>query len=198
MPMNRCNQAITFFLVTTATLTFCVVSSFSVSNQQPKNAILSNVRLDAQQQHQEESGLDNLNQPSRRSAIGSFFKSLVIGATAIGTTSTVGTQVVTAADDSNIESVYFGVGCFWHIQHEFIAAEKIILQRSNQELSSKAGYAGGTATDREGRVCYHNIMGVADYGKLGHGEVVGMDLPKDKIVDFSAIYFSLFDPKTKG
>merc|ERR1712176_500814 len=58
-------------------------------------------------------------------------------------------------------------------------------------------YAGGKAADSKGRVCYHNIQGVADYGKLGHGEVVAMKLPNDKVVDFSKVYFSLFNPRTK-
>jgi hypothetical protein len=50
---------------------------------------------------------------------------------------------------------------------------------------------------QQGRVCYHNLQGVADYGKLGHGEVVGMTLPTDKIADFTRFYFSLYDPRTK-
>ena len=65
-------------------------------------------------------------------------------------------------------------------------------------MTSAAGYAGGAKTDKEGRVCYHNFSGVADYGKLGHGEVVGMTIPQNKIKDFSDLYFSLYDPRTKG
>jgi hypothetical protein len=42
------------------------------------------------------------------------------------------------------------------------------------------------------------MMGVADYGKYGHGEVVGMTIPQSKIGDFSDLYFSLYNPKTKG
>ena len=83
-------------------------------------------------------------------------------------------------------------GCFWHIQHEFIAAEREILGRGDQELSSLAGYAGGTKTDKEGRVCYHNFQFMADYGKLGHGEVVGMTIPEANLVDFAKVYFDLF------
>lgn len=60
-----------------------------------------------------------------------------------------------------------------------------------------AGYAGGKSTDKEGRVCYHNFQGVADYGKLGHSEVVGMTIPQNKIEDFAELYFSLYNPKTK-
>lgn len=88
--------------------------------------------------------------------------------------------------------------CFWHIQHEFVEGERKILGRNDHQLTSRTGYAGGTATDDEGRVCYHNFQRVADYGKLGHGEVVGMTIPQSKIGDFADLYFSLFDPRTKG
>lgn len=39
---------------------------------------------------------------------------------------------------------------------------------------------------------------MADYGALGHGEVVGMRIPSDEILPFTEFYFSLFDPRTKG
>jgi len=57
------------------------------------------------------------------------------------------------------------------------------------------GYAGGKNTDNSGRVCYHNFSGVADYGKLGHGEVVGMTIPETYIGAFSKEYFDLFSSK---
>jgi hypothetical protein len=102
-----------------------------------------------------------------------------------------------------LEDVYFGVGCFWHIQHEFIQAERDLLGRGDAQLTSLAGYAGGKSVKRaDGTglplVCYHNLMSVADYGALGHGEVVGMKLPSDTIATFGKVYFSLFNPKTKG
>jgi peptide methionine sulfoxide reductase MsrA len=110
-----------------------------------------------------------------------------------------------AVADSDLVDVYFGVGCYWHIQHEFVEAERRFLSRADSELTSRTGYAGGTATDKEGRVCYHNFQGVADYGKLGHGEVVGMRIPQTSIGDFAKEYFSLFtekgervDPGDKG
>jgi peptide methionine sulfoxide reductase MsrA len=110
------------------------------------------------------------------------------------------------------EDVYFGVGCFWHIQHEFVQAERTLLGRTDDTITALAGYAGGTKADHSagipnplGRVCYHNLLGVADYGKLGHGEVVGMRLPQNRIVDFARFYFGLFsksltrvDPGDKG
>ena len=73
-----------------------------------------------------------------------------------------------------------------------------MLGREPSQYTSATGYAGGKSTDGEGRVCYHNFSGIADYGKLGHGEVVGMTIPQSKIGDFSDLYFSLYNPKTKG
>lgn len=109
----------------------------------------------------------------------------------------INSEIALAADDI-ATPVYFGVGCFWHIQHEFVMqGENEILGRAPNQYTSAAGYAGGKSTDKEGRVCYHNFQGVADYGKLGHGEVVGMTIPQSKIGDFSDLYFSLYNPKTK-
>lgn len=98
-------------------------------------------------------------------------------------------------DSQGLVDVYFGVGCYWHIQHEFVEAERKLLSRSDTELTSRTGYAGGKSTDKEGRVCYHNLMSVADYGRLGHGEVVGMSIPQTSIGDFAKEYFDLFTPK---
>jgi hypothetical protein len=133
----------------------------------------------------------------RRAAV----QGLLTGALGIATAFSSNIRPSKAADaamDTSPTDVYFGVGCYWHIQHEFVMAELDRLGRSNKELTAYTGYAGGKSTDKEGRVCYHNALGVADYGKLGHGEVVGMTLPADRIVEFSALYFSLFNPKTKG
>lgn len=80
-------------------------------------------------------------------------------------------------------------------QHEFVEAERKLLGRGDKELTSLTGYAGGKSTDKEGRVCYHNFQSIADYGKLGHGEVVGMKIPESSIGDFSKEYFDLFTPK---
>jgi len=76
-----------------------------------------------------------------------------------------------------------------------VVAERKLLNRKDNELTSLTGYAGGKKTDKEGRVCYHNFQSVADYGKLGHGEVVGMNIPEASIGDFAKEYFSLFTEK---
>ena len=104
------------------------------------------------------------------------------------------------SNDKNNQEVYFGVGCFWHVQHEFVEAERSILNRQNSELTSYAGYAGGTKVGKDtnrpdnnkGVVCYHNMMGVGDYGKLGHGEVVNMNIPTTTIGSFADTYFKLY------
>lgn len=125
-----------------------------------------------------------------------LFKSASVAAVAVRT------SVLPAASvEESVVSCYFGVGCFWHVQHEFVEAEKKILGRGERELTSLAGYAGGTQLGKDrnrpdlkrGLVCYHNPLGIADYGKLGHAEVVGMLLPADKITSFTEEYFTLFD-----
>jgi len=110
-----------------------------------------------------------------------------------------------AAQEEEEEEVYFGAGCFWHVQHEMTNAERTILGRTTDKFTSRTGYAGGTRADPEGRVCYHNFQSVADYGKMGHGEVVGMRIPPSAVGDFAKEYFALFgdggeraDPMDKG
>jgi peptide methionine sulfoxide reductase MsrA len=136
-----------------------------------------------------------LHAESRRSFLGSFVASAAI-APILSTFPTAAAATAPAAASEDLVDVYFGVGCFWHIQHEFVEAERKLLNRSDAELTSRTGYAGGKATDKEGRVCYHNLLSVADYGKLGHGEVVGMRIPESQIGNFATEYFSYFNPKT--
>lgn len=83
---------------------------------------------------------------SRRAVLQQVLTSLTVAAAA--TTATVATSPVLAADEPEPEeSVYFGVGCFWHIQHEFVQAEKDLLNRNERTYTSATGYAGGKATD---------------------------------------------------
>jgi len=100
--------------------------------------------------------------------------------------------------------VYFGSGCFWHVQHEFIEAEKKHLGRSEKESTSIAGYAGGLKTGPDGKVCYHNLMMDSDYGRMGHSEAVGVKIPSSKFPEFAKEFFDLFykgeraDPQDRG
>ncbi len=95
--------------------------------------------------------------------------------------------------DEELIDCYFGCGCFWHVQHEFVEAERKILGRSDDQITSRAGYAGGKAGASDGKVCYHNAGNIADYGKLGHAEVVSMRIPSSKFYDFAVEYCKLFD-----
>jgi len=107
-----------------------------------------------------------------------------------------GPLIAQAVEEGSLTDVYFGVGCFWHIQHEFVEAERKLLKRDDGDLTSMTGYAGGLKADSKGRVCYHNLSNVADYGKLGHGEVVGMRIPENMIGNFAKEYFSFYSPVT--
>lgn len=131
---------------------------------------------------------------SRRSLGAQALRNLAAG-TVVAKTLSAPEAALAAGDEVD---VYFGVGCFWHIQHEFVAAERKLLNRGDSQLTSRTGYAGGTKTGSEGQVCYHNFQRLADYGGMGHGEVVGMTLPSSKVADFADVYFSLYNPKTKG
>jgi peptide methionine sulfoxide reductase MsrA len=104
----------------------------------------------------------------------------------------VAAGTASAAGDDLID-VYFGCGCFWHVQHELVEAERRILGRSDSELTAFTGYAGGRAGLRDGKVCYHNAAQVSDYSSLGHAEVVGMRIPRASFGDFAAEYCKLFD-----
>ena len=39
--------------------------------------------------------------------------------------------------------IYFGAGCFWHVQHEFVLEEVASLDRKGEAITAVAGYAGG-------------------------------------------------------
>ena len=110
-------------------------------------------------------------------------------------TATLGEQQQVSKDDNDLIDVYFGCGCFWHVQHEFVEAERRILNRNDLELTSRAGYAGGKgeATNKNDLVCYHNAQQVGDYGKLGHAEVVKLTIPKWSFGEFAKEYYNLFN-----
>ena len=118
----------------------------------------------------------------------------------IAPVSAASTTTSTTSISNTQQQVYFGVGCFWHVQHEFVEAERSILSRSDSDLTAYAGYAGGKSTGKDsnnptnknGVVCYHNMMGIGDYGGLGHGEVVKLDIPTNTIGQFADTYFSLY------
>lgn len=78
---------------------------------------------------------------------------------------------------TNSNVAYLGCGCFWHVQHEIVHFEETSLGRHGSSITAFTGYGGGKSVGDDGRVCYHNSQGVADYGQLGHAEVVSIALP---------------------
>jgi len=103
-------------------------------------------------------------------------------------------------------SVYFGQGCFWHVQHEVVKQEVADLGRTGNTITALAGYAGGTKVGDGGRVCYHNLAMAPDYGSLGHTEVVSVSVPEERVTDFAKKYidaaasyrFGRADPQDRG
>jgi peptide methionine sulfoxide reductase MsrA len=109
-----------------------------------------------------------------------------------------------SAEEASVK-VYFGAGCFWHVQHEFVGEETAALSRSPSQVTAISGYAGGIQGAKDNKVCYHNPFGVSDYGQLGHAEVVQLDIPESALPRFAQKYFSLFgtrgyrhDPQDRG
>lgn len=49
------------------------------------------------------------------------------------------TRVLSSSTEETTNSkhveVYFGVGCFWHVQHELVGAERKILSRGDDQLT---------------------------------------------------------------
>eukprot|EP00747_Dinoflagellata_sp_TGD_P189771 gnl/TRDRNA2_/TRDRNA2_50516_c0_seq1.p1 gnl/TRDRNA2_/TRDRNA2_50516_c0~~gnl/TRDRNA2_/TRDRNA2_50516_c0_seq1.p1 ORF type:complete len:249 (+),score=18.11 gnl/TRDRNA2_/TRDRNA2_50516_c0_seq1:112-858(+) len=94
--------------------------------------------------------------------------------------------IALAVAQENIR-LYFGQGCFWHIQYEFVQAEKNLLGRSADQLTSIAGYAGAL---EGGTFCYND-------GKL-HAEVVELEIPVSLVSSFAAAYWSMFVGKDRS
>lgn len=113
----------------------------------------------------------------RRSAIG------LAGSAAVAA---VVPDAANAAADPTVK-IYFGAGCFWHVQHEFVGEEVAALQRGPESITARTGYAGGTLGGglKDGKVCYHNFKGVADYGSLGHAEAVQLEVPTSAVPRFA-------------
>ncbi|CAE8720749.1 unnamed protein product, partial [Polarella glacialis] len=59
--------------------------------------------------------------------------------------------VSTASQAAEVE-VYFGCGCFWHMQHGFAEFEMSELQRQGEAITSRTAYAGGTKVGADGLV----------------------------------------------
>jgi len=78
-----------------------------------------------------------------------------------------------AAALADITPVYFGNGCFWGRQKDFVDTE-MALGRTMPEVSAVVGYAGGRS--KESATCYYYNAPDSVYEKQGHAEVVQVAL----------------------
>ncbi|GIL63728.1 hypothetical protein Vafri_17744 [Volvox africanus] len=104
---------------------------------------------------------------------------------------------------SGLQTVYFGNGCFWGRQKDFVDVEMKQLGRKPEQLTALVGYAAGTRTGPDGKVCYVYSDPRTHYDALGHAEVVQLGLSTDsgvaerEIRAFASRYFQQFK-KTSG
>ena len=132
---------------------------------------------------------------SRRAALG------LAGSAAAGV---MASSLPASAAEPTVK-VYFGAGCFWHVQHEFVGEEVAALRRTPGTITAVSGYAGGQRLGPNNKVCYHNMQNFADYGKMGHAEAVQVEVPQSAFPRFCKKYFDLFgsrvyrhDPQDRG
>lgn len=120
---------------------------------------------------------------------------------------TISPASVSAAEEASmapkkeIETVYFGNGCFWGRQKEFVDVESKEMGRAMP--SATVGYAGGRQVGPDGKVCYYYDNPLNLYERLGHAEVVKVDLSSDsdQVKQFRAFadkYFALFTKTPRG
>ena len=82
--------------------------------------------------------------------------------------------------ETNLQIVFFGAGCFWHIEKIFHFTDGV--------LSTEVGYAGGTKSD----TTYEEVC----TGKTGHAEVVKVQFDENIISfdDLLNIFWDIHDP----
>ena len=98
--------------------------------------------------HQREAALS-----SRRNLLTNFVSAATLSTLAL----TSGALASNADEGDELIDVYFGCGCFWHVQHEFVECERRVLGRSDMEITARAGYAGGKAGMKDGKVRVLNV-----------------------------------------
>jgi peptide methionine sulfoxide reductase MsrA len=109
--------------------------------------------------------------------------------------------VIAAAQPAlaDITPVYFGNGCFWGRQKDFVDTE-MKLGRTVASSTAVVGYAGGQENTKA--VCYYYNAPDTLYEKQVHAEVVQVGLDSDKASEqfagFAEIYFSQFKRTPRG
>jgi len=127
-------------------------------------------------------------------------KNIAVGTlAACALTLSIGLATPSVASGSEVEPVYFGNGCFWGRQYDFIKAEEE-MGRQNKDISAVVGYAGGKLKSPDGKVCYYYTTEKDTvYERLGHAEVVQVELrgenqstKEDEFRKYAKTYFSQF------
>jgi peptide methionine sulfoxide reductase MsrA len=114
-------------------------------------------------------------------------------------------QTLTAetASSKEVVPIYFGNGCFWGRQRDFAVSE-MQMNRSMSGVTAVAGYAGGRGASPDGRVCYYIGPPSTVYERLGHAEVVQVELQgqpdeqKQQYKRLAQVYFSQFKKTNRG
>ncbi|WIA37212.1 hypothetical protein OEZ86_014164 [Tetradesmus obliquus] len=104
-----------------------------------------------------------------------------------------------------VPTAYFGNGCFWGRQKDFVDTELRLGRTSPADISALVGYAGGKATGPDGKVCYYyNGDPRTIYERLGHAEVVQVALSQQQqdaqqeFQAFAGTYFKQFQQAPRG
>lgn len=84
--------------------------------------------------------------------------------------------------------IYYGVGNFFHLQHELVYKEALDFSRREGDITAVAGYAGGKTAGDLDRVCYSGLAGSPDHVALGHTQVVRVTLPEESVTDFTRFF----------
>ncbi|KAG2491069.1 hypothetical protein HYH03_010514 [Edaphochlamys debaryana] len=102
----------------------------------------------------------------------------------------------TSGGSAPLTTVYFGNGCFWGRQKDFVEVEMRTLGRPADQVTALVGYAAGTATGPDGRVCYVYSDPKTRYDELGHAEVVALGVDpgaeEAEVRAFARAYFKQF------
>lgn len=98
------------------------------------------------------------------------------------TNNKVMTNETNTSDNTNIDTVTFGAGCFWCVEAVF--------QRMNGVLSVKSGYSGGAVKNPS----YKEVC----QGTTGHAEVCQLTYDKTKVTfdELLEVFWKTHDPTT--
>jgi peptide methionine sulfoxide reductase MsrA len=100
---------------------------------------------------------------------------------------------------AEITPVYFGNGCFWGRQKDYVDTE-MKLGRTPETSTAVVGYGGGQENQRP--ACYYYNAPDSQYERQGHAEVVQVGLDSTKATDemamFANTYFNQFTKTPRG